>query len=116
MLYRKNLRLLISLCIVLFNGTIYASDENRAELEYLLKAKVIHTISLFISWPTLESSDDFSICVLGVHGTVPPPHRPGKDQRGQTRERPEPDLLREYAGSDPSRHRRTPALLRWRAR
>lgn len=66
-------RILTSLVIIalfLLGRESHANDEINEELEYLLKAKVIHTISLFISWPTLEPSDIFSICVLGENRKI----------------------------------------------
>ena len=61
----NRLTLILLMSIVFMQGSTFASDETDQELEHLLKAKVVHTISLFMEWPTITSSEYFSVCVLG---------------------------------------------------
>jgi len=44
----------------------YANAEEELEArEYLLKAKVIHSISHFITWPQKSKTNKFNLCILG---------------------------------------------------
>ena len=44
---------------------VSAEEGDTSVREYLLKAKVIHSITRFITWPSTDSSSDFQLCVLG---------------------------------------------------
>ena len=51
-------------------GQVCAKNSEDTVREYLLKAKVIHSISNFVTWPASAVSSNFNICILGENSEL----------------------------------------------
>lgn len=62
--------LLLSLCCCALIGAADNGAQEKVTREHILKAKVIHSITRFVSWPELSEQSPFTICILGNRPTL----------------------------------------------
>ncbi len=62
------LLLIISCCTLL--GAADDMEKDKLAREHILKAKVIHSITRFVSWPHFSDKQAFNLCIIGNRPTL----------------------------------------------